>query len=289
VIVLDSIQTTVSNNISSVAGSSAQVKEITFELMNYCKSRQTICFIIGHVTKDGGIAGPKVLEHMVDVVISFEGDKDSHQRTLRALKNRFGSTKEIGIFEMNENGLVGVENPSLVFTRSTDELNGLGRGMTCLLEGKRALLVETQALAIDSQYGSPVRTTQGYDNKRLVLLIAIIEKHLGLPIGRCDIYINTVGGLKINSRESDLAIISSLLSSYHSKPINTQTVYLGEVDLTGEIRAISDLEERLKELYAHGYKKVILPQVNLEKLTTRYKNISYIGVKKINELVDYIF
>lgn len=289
VIILDSIQTTISHNISSMAGSSAQVKEITFELMNYCKSNQTVGFVIGHVTKDGGIAGPKVLEHMVDIVISFEGDKDNHHRTLRALKNRFGSTNEIGIFKMTDRGLCQIDNPSLFFTREQNNTSALGRGMSCLLEGRRALMVEAQALAIDSQFGSPARTTQGYDHKRLALLVAIIEKHLNLPMGRCDIYINIVGGLKISSRESDLAIISSLLSSYYSKPLNTQTVYLGEVDLTGEIRSITNLEDRIKEIYACGYNQIILPESNLKKLKTRFENVSYIGVKKINELIEYIF
>lgn len=291
-VVIDSVQTTVSHNINSTAGSVSQVKEITYELMNYSKAHNVTSFLIGHITKEGGIAGPKVLEHMVDTVISFEGDLLNHYRMLRVLKNRFGNTSEVGIFEMTAEGLVEIKNPSMYFIDHNAE-DAFGSSLTCLLEGNRPLLVEIQALAIENKFGNGRRTTQGYDSNRLALLVAVLEKYLEIPMTFNDIYLNIVSGLKVSTRESDLAVMASLLSSYYKKPMDKKVVFLGELGLTGEVRAISMIEQRLKEISALSFETVLIPEANLKKMKKTVKNldksrIKIIGVKNINELNDFI-
>lgn len=281
--VLDSIQTTVSQNLASAPGSASQVREVTYELMNYSKAYRLTSFIIGHITKEGGIAGPKILEHMVDTVISFEGDQVNQYRILRVLKNRFGNTHEVGIFEMNSKGLEEVKNPSLYFIEDMAK-DSFGSSLTCLLEGTRPILVEIQALAVENKFGNGRRTTQGYDSNRLSLLVAVIEKYLEIPITFNDIYLNIVGGLKVQSRESDLAVVASLLSSYYGKTLDSEMIFLGEVGLTGEVRSVPMIEQRLKEIALLNYKNVIIPESNLRKIQFEPKKLKLIGIKKISDL-----
>lgn len=286
-LVLDSIQTTISCEISSAAGTVSQIREITFELMNYSKSTGMTCFIIGHITKEGGISGPKILEHMVDTVLFFEGDQSNFYRLLRVHKNRFGNTQEVGIFEMNENGLQEVNNPSQYFLDKSFK-GAYGRATTCVLEGTRSLFVETQALVIENKYGNGRRATQGVDNNRLSMLVAIIEKYFEVPLGYHDIFVNVVGGIKLIKRDSDLSIIAAIMSSYYSKPLNEKTVLIGEVGLTGEVRRVPLMESRIKEMNLLKYKNLIvsdfIPKVGSDKLSIKINRI-----EKISELKDYLF
>ena len=245
-LVLDSIQTTHSNQVDSAAGTLTQIREVTYELMNYAKAYNLTCFIIGHVTKEGQIAGPKILEHMVDTVIYFEGDQLGQYRMLRVMKNRFGNTNEVGIFEMQEKGLVEIKNPSQYFLEQS--LPGsYGRSLTCILEGSRSLFVEIQALVVENKFAVGRRTTQGLDSNRVALLVAVIDKYIGIPLSYNDIYVNVVGGMKLTTRENDLSVIASLLSSYYASAIPNETIFLGEVGLTGEVRSVPMMEMRLKE------------------------------------------
>jgi DNA repair protein RadA/Sms len=280
--VLDSIQTTTSSDIQSAPGTVSQIREVTYELMNHVKAHDITCFVIGHITKDGAIAGPKILEHMVDTVIYFEGDQFGHYRLLRAMKNRFGNTNEVGIFEMAEGGLKEVINPSQYFL--DDQLEGsYGRCLSCIIEGSRSLFIEVQALVVENKYGNGRRTTQGIDNNRLSMLVAVIEKYMGIPLGMNDIYLNIVGGMKISTRESDLSIIASLLSSYKSKPIDNSTVFIGEVGLTGEVRSVPHMEMRLKEMGQLNYKTVVTSQKVARELKGKYP-LEIIGIKRVKDL-----
>ncbi len=281
-LVVDSIQTTSSSEIDSAPGSVSQIREVTYELMNHVKSNGITCFIVGHITKEGSIAGPKILEHMVDCVIYFEGDQFGHYRMLRAMKNRFGNTNEVGIFEMKESGLAEVKNPSQYFL-DDHMTESFGRSLTCIIEGSRSLFVEVQALVVDNKFGNGRRTTQGVDNNRLAMMVAVIEKYFGLPLGFNDIYLNVVGGMKLQSRESDLAIIASLLSSYRSKPLDSSTVFVGEVGLTGEVRSVPQMELRIKEMAQLNYKKVVTSLKTANELKGKY-NIEIVGIKKASDL-----
>lgn len=285
-LVVDSIQTTTSSEIDSAPGTVSQIREVTYELMNHVKSNGITCFIIGHITKEGSIAGPKILEHMVDTVIYFEGDQFGHYRLLRAMKNRFGNTNEVGIFEMKEKGLDEVKNPSQYFL--DDQLqDSYGRSLTCIVEGSRSLFVEIQALVVENKFGNGRRTTQGLDNNRLAMMVAVIEKYFAVPLGFNDIYLNVVGGMKLVSRESDLSIIASLLSSYRSKPIDSGTVFVGEVGLTGEVRSVPQVEMRIKEMAQLNYKRV----VTSEKTAREYKgkfDIEIIGIKRARDLENIL-
>lgn len=285
-IVLDSIQTTTSPEINSPAGSINQIKEVTFELMTNMKSQNITSFVIGHINKEGSIAGPKILEHMVDTVIYFEGDQYGQYRILRAIKNRFGNANEIGIFEMNENGLEEVENPAKYFI---DEKQGEhhGRSLSCILEGSRTLFVEVQALVVENKFGSGRRTTQGIDSNRLAMLVAIIDKFLDIPISLNDIYLNIVGGVKIDTRETDLAIIVSLISSFKSKPAPCDVIFLGEVGLTGEIRGPHLMEARLKEVAQLNYRKIMTSQKVASKYQGRF-NLELTGIQNISELRSFL-
>ncbi len=281
-LVIDSIQTTSSSEIESAPGSVSQIREVTYELMNHVKANGITCFVIGHITKEGSIAGPKILEHMVDTVIYFEGDQYGHYRLLRAMKNRFGNTNEVGIFEMKERGLDEVKNPSQYFL--DDQLDGsFGRSLTCIIEGSRSLFVEIQALVVENKFGNGRRTTQGLDNNRLAMMVAVIEKYFGLPLGFNDIYLNVVGGMKLVTRESDLSIIASLLSSYRSRPIDPSTVFIGEVGLTGEVRSIPQMEVRIKEMAQLNYKRVITSEKTAKELRGKFK-IEIIGIRQARDL-----
>ncbi len=286
-LVLDSIQTTVSSEIQSAAGTVSQIREVTYELMNYAKSKNLTCFVVGHVTKEGSIAGPKVLEHMVDTVIYFEGDQFGQYRMLRVIKNRFGNTNEVGIFEMVESGLKEVQNPSQYFLESSLE-DAYGRSLTCILEGTRPIFVEIQALVVENKFGNGRRTTQGLDNNRLSLLVAVVDKYFEIPLSFNDIYVNVVGGIKLNSRESDLAIIASLLSSYRAKKINEEVILIGEVGLTGEVRSVPMIETRIKELVQLNYTKVITSKKSARELSGKYA-IEIIGIARAQELEDLLF
>lgn len=284
--VLDSIQTTVSSDIQSAPGTVSQIREVTYELMNHVKANGVTCFVIGHITKDGAIAGPKILEHMVDTVIYFEGDQFGQYRMLRAIKNRFGNTNEVGIFEMGEGGLVEVKNPSQYFL--DEHLEGsFGRSLCCVVEGSRTLFIEVQSLVVENKYGNGRRTTQGIDSNRLSMLVAVIEKYMGIPLGFNDIYLNVVGNMKLTTRESDLSVIASLLSSYRAKPLDSNTVFIGEVGLTGEVRSVPRMEMRLKELAQLNYKNV----VTSAKVANEFKgkhSLNLIGIKRVQELDKFL-
>lgn len=286
-LVLDSIQTTHSNQVDSAAGTLTQIREVTYELMNYAKSYDLTCFIIGHVTKEGQIAGPKVLEHMVDTVIYFEGDQMGQYRMLRVMKNRFGNTNEVGIFEMQEKGLIEIKNPSQYFLEQS--LDGsYGRTLTCILEGTRSLFVEIQALVVENKFNQGRRTTQGLDSNRVALLVAVIDKYLGIPLSYNDIYVNVVGGIKLTTRENDLSVIASLLSSYHAAPVPSDTIFLGEVGLTGEVRSVPMMEIRLKEIAQMNYRRVITSKRAAADFKGKYK-IELVGIEKASELNKLLF
>lgn len=286
-LVLDSIQTTHSNQIESAAGTLSQIREVTYELMNYAKAFNLTCFVIGHVTKEGQIAGPKILEHMVDTVIYFEGDQLGQYRMLRVMKNRFGNTNEVGIFEMQESGLREIKNPSQYFLEQSPQ-DAFGRSLTCILEGSRSLFVEIQALVVENKFSQGRRTTQGLDTNRVALLVAVIDKYLGIPLSYNDIYVNVVGGMKLTSRESDLSVIASLLSSYHAMAIPQDTVFLGEVGLTGEVRSVPMMEMRLKEIAQMNYKRVITSKRAADDLKGKFK-IEIVGITKAAELKKLLF
>jgi len=261
-IVIDSIQTLYSNETPSAPGSVTQVRTITFELMRLAKSLQIPIFIIGHITKDGSIAGPRVLEHMVDTVLYFEGDTNSELRLLRGFKNRFGSTNEVGIFEMNKEGLNDAKSMAGKFF-SKEKLQS-GSALTVIMEGSRPIIIEVQALVSES-YGNPKRSSTGFDNNRLTMLLALLEKKLDLPLGTYDVFINISGGIKINEPSADLAIIAAILSSYRDRKLSTETLFIGEVSLTGEIREVSGLTQRLKEIQTQGFTKAVIPNRPIEE------------------------
>ena len=280
-VIIDSIQTMYSEELSAAAGSVSQVREITTQIMKVCKSRNITTIIIGHVTKDGNIAGPRVLEHMVDTVLYLEGERYFSYRILRGVKNRFGSTNEIGMFEMKGEGMCEIANPSDVLISDTED-NPPGACVISCMEGTRSILVELQALTTQSVYGIPKRTANGIDYNRLALLIAVLEKRAGMMLGSQDVYLNVVGGLKINEPSIDLGILMATASCYKNFPIDKRIVIMGEVGLTGEVRRINLIEKRLKEAEKLGFKKCIIPESNKKGLKESFK-LDIIGVKDVNE------
>ena len=262
-IVIDSIQTIYSSETPSAPGSVTQVRAITFELMRIAKAKDIPIFIIGHITKDGSIAGPRVLEHMVDTVLYFEGDSNSDLRLLRGFKNRFGSTNEVGIFEMDSSGLRDAKSMSERFFNK-DKLQA-GSALTILMEGSRPIVIEVQAL-VTPAYGNPKRSSTGFDGNRLNMLLALLEKKLDLPLGTYDIFINVVGGIKINEPSADLAVIAAILSSFRERELSAKTLFIGEVSLTGEIRDVPSLIQRLKEANTQGFTNAIIPSKPIEKI-----------------------
>jgi len=284
--VLDSIQTTTIPHLASAPGTTSQVREVTYELMNHVKETGISCFVVGHITKEGGIAGPKILEHMVDTVIYFEGDQDGHYRLLRAIKNRFGNTNEVGIFEMKEGGLDEVRDPSHYFLDNNDG-EACGRAITCVLEGSRSLFVEVQSLVVENKHGNGRRVTQGITSSKLAMIVAVIGKYFSVPLDFNDIYLNVVGGMEIKKGDSDLAILASLLSSYRGCRIDSRTVFLGEVGLTGEVRSAPHSELRLRKMNQLKYKKVITSHKISEELGRKY-NLEIIGIKTVKEVGQYI-
>ena len=260
ILVIDSIQTLYSEKIASAPGSVSQVREITFELMRLAKNENICVFIIGHITKDGSIAGPRILEHMVDVVLYFEGDSSRELRMLRGFKNRFGSTSEVGIFEMSENGLISANDVAgKFFTRGKATS---GSAITITMEGSRALSVEIQALVCESAY--PKRSSTGYEKNRLDMLLALLERKLEIPLGHYDVFINVSGGVKIGETAADLAVIAAIISSFKNRPISKESVFMGELSLNGEIREIFNLDQRLKEAKTQKFKNAIVPSKPLD-------------------------
>lgn len=285
-IVVDSIQTIFSLELPSTPGSVGQIRECATKLMFYAKKYGRPLFLIGHVTKDGAIAGPKVLEHIVDTVLYFEGDKGNPFRILRTVKNRFGSTNEIGVFEMTERGLIEVDNPSSLFL-SERPLNVPGSVVTVSLEGTRPLLVEIQALVTTSSFGMPRRTAIGADLNRLNLLIAILDKRLGMQLGGMDIFVNVVGGIRIYEPAIDMGIVAAIASSLKNKAVEPGTFTFGEAGLSGELRGISQAETRIKEAAKLGFKKGLVPAGNAS--IPKGHDIDIIGVKNVEEALDILF
>ncbi|CDE11416.1 dNA repair protein radA [Clostridium sp. CAG:354] len=285
-VIIDSMQTMYSEDISSAPGSVSQVREITSRIMKICKSRKITTIIIGHVTKDGNIAGPRVLEHMVDTVLYIEGERYFSYRMIRGVKNRFGSTNEVGMFEMQEKGMVEITNPSSILISERED-NPSGSVVVATVEGTRPLLVELQALVTQSVFGLPRRTANGIDYNRLTLLVAVMEKKAGFMLGNQDVYLNVVGGLKVNEPALDLGIILATASSFKNVSIPKGVIALGEVGLTGEVRTINMMEKRLKEAERLGFKKCIIPENNKKLLKESYK-LDIIGVKNINEAMKAI-
>ena len=286
-VIIDSIQTMYSEEISSAAGSVSQVREITSQIMRVCKSRNITTVIIGHVTKDGNIAGPRVLEHMVDTVLYIEGERYFSYRILRGVKNRFGSTNEIGMFEMKNEGMCEITNPSEILISESED-NPSGSCIVSCMEGTRPILVEIQALTSQSVFGIPKRTANGIDYNRLYLLIAVLEKKAGMMLGGQDVYVNVVGGLRLNEPSVDLGVVVATASSFKNVPIPKNTVIMGEVGLTGEVRRINLIEKRLKEAEKLGFKKCIIPESNKKGLKENYK-LDIIGVKDIKEVMKVLF
>ncbi len=294
-VIVDSIQTLQTPYIDSSPGSISQIRESAAEMQRFAKETNTPVFLIGHITKDGAIAGPKILEHMVDTVLQFEGDRNYAYRILRTMKNRFGSTAELGIYEMTEEGMRGVNNPSeLLITQKEDQLSGIAIAAT--IEGMRPLLIEVQALVTQSVYGTPQRTVSGFDLRRLQLLLAVLEKRGGFHFGVKDVFLNIAGGLKVEDPSIDLAVLCALLSSYEDVPLPHNICFTGEVGLSGEIRAVNRIEQRIAEAEKLGFEKIILSRYNQsfrssgqkESKKTKY-NIEIVPMGKVEEIYQYLF
>ena len=286
VVVIDSIQTMYNENIASAPGSVSQVRESTGSLMRMAKGLGIAFFVIGHVTKEGVVAGPRVLEHMVDTVLYFEGDRHAAYRILRGVKNRFGSTNEIGVFEMRANGLEEVENPS-EFMLGGKPKGASGSVVACSMEGSRPILLEVQALVCRSNFGMPRRTAAGTDFNRVNLLMAVLEKRVGLQMGSCDAYVNIAGGIKMNEPAIDLGIVLALVSSYKNKPVSEELICFGEVGLSGEVRAVNMAEQRVQEAKKLGFTACVLPESSKAALHGT-DGIRLIGVKSVRDAIDLI-
>ena len=286
VAVIDSIQTMYSDEVTAAPGSVSQVREATNTLMQIAKGLNITIFIVGHVTKEGTVAGPRVLEHMVDTVLYFEGDRHASYRILRGVKNRFGSTNEIGVFEMRETGLEEVPNPSEYMLNGRPE-DASGSVVACSMEGTRPILMEIQALVCRSNFGMPRRTAAGTDYNRVNLLMAVLEKRVGLPLSNYDAYINIAGGIRMNEPAIDLGIVMAIVSSYKNQSISPGTIVFGEVGLSGEVRAVSMPEQRVAEARKLGFKTCIMPQVSKDMLK-KVEGIEVIGVKSVNQAINLI-
>lgn len=285
-VVIDSIQTMYSEEVASAPGSVSQVRESTNVFMQLAKGLGITIFIVGHVTKEGTVAGPRVLEHMVDTVLYFEGDRHASYRILRGVKNRFGSTNEIGVFEMWQNGLVEVENPSEYMLSGKPE-NASGSVVACSIEGTRPLLIEIQALVCDTNFGMPRRTATGTDYNRVNLLMAVLEKRIGLHLANCDAYVNIAGGIRMNEPAIDLGIVMAIVSSYKNRPVDERMIVFGEVGLSGEVRAVNMPEQRVAEAKKLGFETCVVPEVSLD-MVKGIKGIKIIGVKTINDAMNLI-
>lgn len=287
-VIVDSIQTLQSNLIDSSAGTVSQIRECAAEFQRFAKETNTPVFLIGHITKDGAIAGPKVLEHMVDTVLQFEGDRHYAYRILRTLKNRFGSTAELGIYEMTGDGMRVVSNPSeILIAQREDQLSGSGIAAT--LEGMRPLLIEVQALVTQSVYGTPQRTVTGFDTRRLQLLLAVLEKRGGFQFGMKDVFVNIAGGIKVEDPSIDLAVICALLSSYEDIPLPPHVCFAGEVGLNGEIRAVNKIEQRIAEAEKLGFEKIFVSKYNKKSFNPQAYKIQVVALSRVDEVYQQLF
>lgn len=287
-VIIDSIQTLHTPFIESSPGSVSQIRECAAEFQRFAKETNTPVFLIGHITKDGAIAGPKILEHMVDTVLQFEGDRHYAYRILRTLKNRFGSTAELGIYEMTGDGMRPVTNPSeILITQKEDNLSGIAIAAT--IEGIRPMLIEVQALVTQSVYGTPQRTVSGFDLRRLQLLLAVLEKRGGFHFGVKDVFLNIAGGLKVEDPSTDLSVLCALLSSYEDSAIPMHYCFAGEVGLSGEIRAVNRVEQRIAEAEKLGFEKIIVSKYNQKGLAKQQFNIEVITVGKVEEVYQLLF
>ena len=287
VAVIDSVQTMYSEEISSAAGSVSQVREVTGTMMQLAKQEGTAVFLVGHVTKEGVVAGPRTLEHMVDSVLYFEGERNAIYRILRGVKNRFGSTNEIGVFEMKERGLVEVDNPSRIMLDGRP-VDVSGSVVVCSMEGSRPLLIEIQALVSPTSFNIPRRTSVGIDFNRVNLLLAVLEKRAGLQLGGCDAYVNLAGGMKLGEPAIDLGIVCALISSYRNLPVHEGTMIFGEVGLTGEVRGVSYVEQRLSEAVKMGFSRCILPETNLQGIHEYRDRIELCPVSNVRQLLEIL-
>lgn len=288
ILVIDSIQTIASDALESSAGSVSQVRECAAQLLKYAKESGVPVILIGHINKEGSLAGPKVLEHIVDAVLQFEGDSQYMYRILRAIKNRFGSTSELGIYEMCQHGLREVKNPSEMLVSQADiDLSGVAIGVT--IEGARPFLIEVQALVSTAAYGTPQRSVTGFDGKRMNMLLAVLEKRVGFKLGQKDVFLNIAGGLKVNDPALDLAVISAILSSNVDMAIQRGTCFAGEVGLSGEIRPVARIEQRIAEAEKLGMKQMLIPKGNLKGISTTRISIPLVEVSKVEEAFRALF
>ena len=287
-IIVDSIQTLQTDILESSAGSISQIRECAAEMQKYSKATYTPVFLVGHITKDGSLAGPKILEHMVDTVINFEGDRNYGYRILRAAKNRFGSTSELGIYEMQDTGLREVSNPSeILISQRDEEISGIAIAAT--IEGLRPMLIETQALVSSAAYGTPQRSSTGFETRRLNMLLAVLEKRCGFRLGVKDVFLNIAGGLKVDDPAIDLAVVVSVLSSNADIPVDSKSCFAGEVGLSGEIRAITRVEQRITEAEKLGFERIYISKYNQKGTDLKRFSIKIIPVKKISDLYSVLF
>jgi DNA repair protein RadA/Sms len=281
-LIIDSIQTLYSDKLTAAPGSVSQVREITFELMRWGKEHNLAIFIIGHITKEGSIAGPRILEHMVDTVLYFEGDSSRELRLLRGFKNRFGSTSEVGIFEMRHDGLNSAKDISnKFFTRGNPQA---GSATTVIMEGSRPIVIEVQALVSESSYSNPKRSSTGYELNRLTMLLALLERKLDLPFNQYDVFINITGGIKITETSADLAIIAAIISSFRNRPISKDTIFMGEVSLIGDIRDVFNLDQRLKEAKSQKFSKALVPSLPQQQT----EGIKCYKVEEVSKLIEWM-
>ena len=287
-VIVDSVQTLHSSHIESTPGSVSQVRECAAELLRFAKETSTPVFLIGHITKDGTIAGPKILEHMVDTVLQFEGDRHHVYRILRAVKNRFGSASELGIYEMQGSGLREVSNPSEILLSQRDEpLSGIA--ISAMLEGMRPMLIETQALVSHSAYGTPQRSATGFDTRRMNMLLAVLEKRCGFRLSTKDVFFNIAGGLRVEDPAIDLAVVVAIISSHEDIPVPAKTCFAAEVGLSGEIRAVNRIEQRIAEAEKLGFEEIYISRYNSKGLETKQFEISIRTVSKVEEVFAAIF
>lgn len=288
IVLIDSIQTMMSDSLDSSPGSISQIRETTFELLQFAKQSNVPVFLIGHITKDGSLAGPKVLEHMVDTVLQFEGDRNYGFRILRSVKNRFGSTSELGIYEMNNSGLREILNPSEILLAHHDEMLS-GSAIAATLEGIRPMLIETQALVSTAAYGTPQRSCTGFDTRRLNMLLAVLEKKCGFKLGTKDVFLNIAGGIRVTDPATDLSIVSAILSSNIDVPVTPKICFAGEVGLSGEIRPVNRIEHRVSEAEKIGFKSIFISSGNVKAAKAVAKKIRIEGLSRIDELGKMLF
>lgn len=287
-VIIDSIQTLSTESVESSAGSVSQIKECAAEFQKYSKVTNTPVFLIGHITKDGNIAGPKILEHMVDTVLNFEGDRNYGYRILRAAKNRFGSTSELGIYEMSDTGLREISNPSEILLSQRDA-NVSGIAIAATIEGLRPMLIEIQALVSSAAYGTPQRSCTGFDTRRLNMLLAVLEKRSGFRLGTKDVFLNVAGGIRVDDPAIDLSVVASVLSSNEDIPIDTKTCFAAEVGLSGEIRAINRVDQRISEAEKLGFERIFISKYNMKSTDSKRFEIKIEPVSKISDLYKLLF